>query len=230
MNCAMMQSAATSGQAIKKVAIKGLAIKAVAIAVLGLAGLTAHATVYTANLSGAVEAPPNASPGTGTVTVSFDTTAHTLSIDVEFSGLLAPTTMAHIHCCTAMPETGTAGVATELPSFTGFPLGVTSGTYSHVFDTSLAATWNPAFIANNGGTVEGAESAFQAGLDTGRAYLNLHTTFAPGGEIRGFLQPVPEPASFALLALGAPLVLLAARRRGKAGAEGKEGEAGKTGR
>ncbi|MUI15226.1 CHRD domain-containing protein [Massilia dura] len=190
--------------------------KGAAAAILGLACLSANATVFTANLSGAVEAPPNASPGTGTVTVDFDVAAHTLTIDVTFSGLLAGTTAAHIHCCTALPETGTAGVATELPTFTGFPLGVTSGTYSHTFDTSLAATWNPNFITNfGGGTIAGAESAFLAGLGNGQAYLNLHTEFAPGGEIRGFLQPVPEPATFALLALGTPVVLLAARRRGK---------------
>ncbi len=203
--------AESNGAATGKAMAKGAAA-----VILGLACLSANATVFTANLSGAVEAPPNASPGTGTVTVDFDIAAHTLTIDVTFSGLLANTTAAHIHCCTALPETGTAGVATELPTFTGFPLGVASGTYSHIFDTSLAATWNPNFIANfGGGTIAGAENAFLAGLGNGQAYLNLHTEFAPGGEIRGFLQPVPEPATFALLALGAPVVLLTARRRGK---------------
>lgn len=197
----------------------GAAARAVAAIVLGMAALSASAAVhtYTATLSGAVEAPPNASPGTGTVTVSLDPTAHTLRVEADFSGLLGTTTMAHIHCCTAVPGTGTAGVATELPTFTGFPLDVTSGSYDHTFDTLLASTWNPAFVTNNGGTIAGAESAFLAGLDEGRAYLNLHTTVAPGGEIRGFLQPVPEPASVALLALGAPVVLLAARRRGRRG-------------
>ena len=193
--------------------LKRVLVNAAAAIAMTAGSLSAHAGVYTATLSGAIEAPPNESPGTGTVTVNFDVDSHTLVVDVTFSGLLAGTTAAHIHCCTAVPETGTAGVATELPTFTGFPLGVTSGTYSHTFDTSLAATWNPTFITNNGGTIAGAESAFLAGLESGSAYLNLHTSFAPGGEIRGFLQPVPEPATFALLALGAPVVLLAARRR-----------------
>jgi hypothetical protein len=201
---------------MKAALLERVSLKALAVIALGMASVSANATVYTANLSGAVEAPPNASPGTGTVTVDFDLAAHTMTVDVTFSGLLAGTTAAHIHCCTAVPGTATAGVATELPTFTGFPLGVTSGTYSHIFDTSLAATWNPNFVDTfGGGTIAGAESAFIAGLDSGSAYLNLHTTFAPGGEIRGFLQPVPEPATFALLALGAPVVLLAARRRGK---------------
>ncbi|QBE67427.1 CHRD domain-containing protein [Pseudoduganella lutea] len=189
-------------------------LKGCAAMVLGLAAMSANANIYTATLSGAVEAPPNESPGTGTVTVDFDIATHTMTIDVTFSGLLGNTTAAHIHCCTAVPGTGTAGVATELPTFTGFPIGVTFGTYSHVFDTSLAATWNPNFVNTfGGGTIAGAETAFMAGLESGSAYLNLHTSFAGGGEIRGFLQPVPEPATFALLALGAPVVLLAARRR-----------------
>ncbi|GGY31531.1 CHRD domain-containing protein [Pseudoduganella albidiflava] len=199
---------------MKPAMLQRVTMAACATIALGLATTAANATVYTATLSGAIEAPPNESPGTGSVTVDFDIATHTMTIDVTFSGLLAPTTAAHIHCCTAAPETGTAGVATELPTFTGFPTGVTSGTYSHVFDTSLAATWNPNFVTNfGGGTIAGAEAAFMAGLESGTAYLNLHTEFAPGGEIRGFLQPVPEPATFALLALGAPVVLLAARRR-----------------
>jgi hypothetical protein len=35
-------------------------------------------------------------------------------------------------------------------------------------------------------------------MAAGEAYLNIHTTVNPGGEIRGFLQAVPEPSSLAL--------------------------------
>jgi hypothetical protein len=48
----------------------------------------------------------------------------------------------------------------------------------------------------------GAEAALALGLAEGKAYLNIHTSFAPGGEIRGFLNEVPEPASLALLGVG----------------------------
>lgn len=44
-----------------------------------------------------------------------------------------------------------------------------------------------------------------------RTYINIHTAANPGGEIRGQLEPVPEPATIA--ALGAGLVALARRRR-----------------
>ena len=157
-------------------------------AVIGLPsqGLTTPIT-YTANLDGPSEFPPNASPGTGFARVVFDSIAHTLDVHVTFSGLLGTTTASHIHAATASPFTGNAGVATQVPTFVGFPLGVTSGTYDHSFDTSLASTWNPAFITANGGTVQAAEAAFGAALADGKAYFNIHSTMFPGGEIRGFL-------------------------------------------
>ena len=47
-----------------------------------------------------------------------------------------------------------------------------------------------------------AEADLLAGLATDQAYLNIHSSFRPGGEIRGFLTPVPEPASLLLLGSG----------------------------
>jgi hypothetical protein len=169
---------------------------------------------YTATLNGANEAPPNASPGTGFATVIIDTTAHTLFVDFSYSGLLGTTTASHIHCCTATPGVSTAGVATVTPTFTGMILGVTSGSYTNTFDTSLASAWNPTYITNNGGTPLSAEAALAAGLAGGKAYLNIHSSVVGGGEIRGFLQPVPEPGTVALM-LGGLAVMAGLRRRAK---------------
>jgi hypothetical protein len=176
----------------------------------------ANAATYTTILTGAKEATPNTSDGIGAAAVKFDAGTHVLEISTAFSGLFGDSTAAHIHCCTTMPGDGTAGVATELPSFSGFPLGVQTGAYNHTFDTSLAATWNPAFLSANGGSTAGAEAALLAGLNAGEAYLNIHSSAYPTGEIRGFLAPataVPEPAGIAMLGLGLPAVLLMARRR-----------------
>ena len=180
-----------------------------AIATLGLPSLGLTAVIlYTADLTGPSEFPPNASPGTGSATVTLDTLAQTLRVEVTFSGLLGMTTAAHIHAPTLTPFTGTAGVATTTPTFPGFPLGVTSGTYDHTFDLTQASTYNPAFVTANGGTVASAEAALVAALAAGEAYLNIHTSVVPGGEIRGFLAPVPAT----LLLFGSGLAGLAGLR------------------
>ena len=169
---------------------------------------------FTANLSGPNESPPNASPGTGFTSVLYDPVLHTLHVDVTFGGLLGNTSASHIHCCTTIPGVSNAGVATVTPSFTGFPLGVTSGLYdSPIYDLSIAGGWNGAFIGLNGGTPASAEAALFAGLMSGRSYLNIHSTVFPGGEIRGFLVFVPEPITLSLFGAGLAGAAFLRRRR-----------------
>ncbi|MCQ9377864.1 CHRD domain-containing protein [Methyloversatilis sp. XJ19-49] len=166
---------------------------------------------YFATLSGPAEAPPNESPGTGSVLLTLDLDLRMMTIDTRFSGLLGTLTVAHIHCCTALASEGTAGVATPTPTFPGFPAGVTSGSYMETFDMKLATSYNPAFITANGGTPDSAYTVLLAGLNDGKAYLNLHSSEFPGGEIRGFLAPVPEPETWAMLLGGLGLIGWAAR-------------------
>jgi hypothetical protein len=171
--------------------------------------------VYNATLSGPAEEPPNSSPGTGTAIVTIGDVANTMRVQATFGALVGTSTVAHIHCCTAEPNTGTAGVATQVPTFEGFPQGVTSGTYDNTFDMLSASSFNPAFLNNptNLGSPAAAFATLLDGLNGRRAYFNLHSTEFPGGEIRGFLSRVPEPGPAALFGLGlAGLVLVVARR------------------
>jgi hypothetical protein len=169
----------------------------------------AATVTYAGNLSGPNENPANASPATGFASISLDTITILLQVHVQFSGLTGTSTASHIHCCIAPP--GATGVATTTPTFAGFPLGVTSGVYDNTLDLTLASSYNPAFVAANGGTVSSAETVLLAGLAAGQAYLNVHSTVFPGGEIRGFLLQTPEPAT--LLLAGAVLIGLTLRRR-----------------
>jgi len=180
---------------------------------LSQVAINAEATIfYTANLNGLAESIPNASTGSGFVTVGFDAIANTLSINASFSGLTGIDTAAHIHCCVAPPAN--AAVATETPSFIGFPLGVTSGTYNQLFDLTQVSSFSSGFITSQGGTVASAEAALAAGLASGEAYFDIHSNIYPGGEIRGFLVPqVPEPEIYVMMLFGIGLLGLTARRR-----------------
>ncbi|MGH7131674.1 MAG: CHRD domain-containing protein [Phycisphaerales bacterium] len=179
------------------------------------AASTASADIvsYDVVFSGPAESPPNASPGTGVGTVTYDSTLHTLTLSCVFSDLLGTTTNSHIHAATAVPFAGLAGVATTTPTFAGFPTGVTSGTYNMVLDLTLASSYNPAYVTANGGTPASAEAALTASFAAGTAYWNIHSSLFQGGEIRGFLTPVPSPGSAVLAAVGLGALAFGRRTR-----------------
>ena len=175
--------------------------------------LSASVITYFANLNGPSESPTNASPGIGFALITVDNLLNTMRLQVSFSGLLGTTTASHIHSPTPSPFTGTAGVATTTPSFVGFPLGVTSGTFDNTLNLTLASSYNPAFVTANGGTPASAEAALLAGIADGKAYLNIHSSVFGGGEIRGFLIAVPEPATLGLVGLALVGLLAFGRKR-----------------
>lgn len=182
---------------------------------LAVPAASAQQSIYTATLFGANEVPPVASPGFGAAIVTIDLGLRTMNVLSSFASLVGTTTVAHIHCCTTPGMI--APVATQTPTFMGFPTGVTSGTYNMTFDMTQASSYNPAFIAANGGTVTSAFNSFVAGLDASLSYFNIHSTFAPGGEIRGQLAPIPEPATVLLMIGGLAAVGAVVRVRSRRG-------------
>jgi hypothetical protein len=173
---------------------------AAAVLALGLPALPANAEViiFGTTLTGGGENPPNGSPGMGTMTAWLDNVTDMLTVDETFSGLTAPATGAHIHCC-ALAGANAPIVLNFIGR--GFPTGVTAGTYDHTFNlmTDLA-----------GITV----SDFITALESGTAYANIHDANFPGGEIRGQLTRVPEPTTLSLFLFGAGAVALARRKKG----------------
>jgi hypothetical protein len=158
---------------------------------LSVSSVSASPITFTANLSGANEVPVVNTPGTGLATVILDPTAQTLQVNATFSGLTSNDVAAHIHCCA--PLGTNVGVATTVPAFPGFPLGVTAGTYSSVvFDLTQPLIYNPAFITLQGGLAQ-AETALINGIENGLTYFNIHTVTNPGGDIRGQLVPCCRP-------------------------------------
>jgi hypothetical protein len=114
-------------------------------------------------LNGANEVPANGSTATGFSRVVVSPDGSQITVNLSFSGLIAPATAAHIH--------GPAGPGTNASVIFGFS-GVPSATSGSIPEQSF--TLNPT----------------QAGyLNNGLLYVNVHNGTFPGGEIRGQLAP-----------------------------------------
>ncbi len=153
---------------------------------LGLGG-DASATTFAlaASLDGAQEVPPVATPATGSATLSYDDVANLLSWTIVFQDLIGTINNAHFHG-PAAPGVA-AGVQVGIP----FTAGVTSGTL--VGSATITGTQELQLLA-------------------GLWYINIHSTFKPGGEIRGQVNVVPEPTTALLLGAGLAALGLARRR------------------
>jgi CHRD domain len=174
-----------------------LAVRFLAISCAVLLGASnANATSYTvtAILDGLQETPPVVTTGTGTLTGTYDDVTNFLSWSGSFSLLIGTTTDAHFHGPAAV-GVGPAPiqVATNAGSGDIFPIGVTSGSFS--------------------GTATITETQ-ETQLLGSLWYHNIHSTFRPGGEIRGQVYAVaPEPPVIGLLAMGLMGLVFAGRRR-----------------
>lgn len=180
--------------------------------VMCLATISAHATIIQFDLygtagtgllpgnEGSLNTPSTGSGGEYLTGISFNDATLVLSISVAwgsvkgFADLTGAASAAHIHGPVSVAQAGTFTGSTGIPS--GFGL-------------------TPSPSAANDGLITAniTFSSTQAGeLMQGRYYINVHTSGNPSGEMRGFLNPVPEPGTSAMLALGA-MGLLARRRR-----------------
>lgn len=152
--------------------------------------------LFQAQLTGAAERlVPVATPATGFVTVLLNDAETGVTINLTFSGLLAPQSAAHIHCCATAD--GVAAVRIAPPTL---PLGNLVDFFVLIPD-------------NLPGAPPLTRAGFVQGLKDELAYFNVHSSQFPGGEIRGQLRAVPAPTTLLLLGAGLAAVAAAIRRR-----------------
>ncbi len=163
-----------------------------ALALAGCMTITASAATVTLTgaFSGALEATPNASPGTGTVTVIVDDVLNTANVTMNYSGMLTAGLNAGVYCC-QIPDLGV--VLPKIIFLTPFTVG-TSGSVSGTYGTTHANILS---------------------LEGGGGYINIITDGFSGGEIRANLAPAstPEPTTCAMIGLGLTALGLFKRRK-----------------
>jgi hypothetical protein len=184
------------------------------LAVAPMISTSARAEIlFTANLTNSQEVPPAVNPttvlgtprpvsfGTGSFVLNDAQTALSMSVTItnidvtgsQTSDVNDNLTMAHIHA--PAPPGATAPVVW---GFFGTPLNdlitptLTVTPFASGVGGVFTSVWNQQ--EGNGTTLTAQVPNLLAGL----AYINFHTVQFPGGEIRGQILPVPEPASLAL--------------------------------
>lgn len=146
---------------------KSLAILGALAASLALATpASADELKFEADLSGAEEVPAVATEGVGDA--KFESDGMSVDFELKWDDLSSPAFAGHIHCG-AMGMNGPVGVTL----FSG-----TRGTEGEVVNTFSAPD------PGNGCGWEDLSDVLDA-MATGGAYVNVHTTEKPGGEVRG---------------------------------------------
>lgn len=173
-----------------------------ALSVLVVAPAAAHIEAFTGTY---VTEGSNGRSGSGALYMEYEEETNFLAISSSFAGLSGNTTVAHIHCCTALANTGNAGVALAGGpggSLINFPIGVKAAAYNQSFNMGLNGVYGLAYFNANGANANQARDVLLDAFRSGRAYLNIHSSTFGGGEIRAWIAPIPEPGTWALMALG----------------------------
>ena len=142
---------------------------------IGAAAASAQVVVATATLGGGDETPILLSGAAGTAEVAIDTTAKEFAVTLRIFNIPTTTTAGHIH----VGSKGIAGpVVLDFPAIAG-----RLGDFVTAFRAGEAS-----FRANPAIGINTIDDLIQA-VANGNAYVNIHTTTFPGGEIRGQLVP-----------------------------------------
>lgn len=160
-------------------------------AALMIAPIAAHAQTTETRLTGLEEVPAVSTGGTGSFRAEIDEAAGTVSYELTYDGIEGDVQQAHIHfgqpavnggisvfLCSnlAGPPPGTPGCPT--------PGGTVSGTFQ------VGDVIGP----EAQGIAPGELNELIAAIRAGAAYVNVHSSLVPTGEIRGQLPAAANAA------------------------------------
>ena len=154
---------------------RALSVCLTAAATLALSVAPTAAQTLTANLNAGEETPSFLTGAVGTAAVSVDQKNEELTVSLTVFNLPAATTAGHIH----IAPKGIAG-----PVVINFPIPT-----GRTDDLRLEFRVNAKdFVARPEIGINTMTDAIQAIL-LGNAYVNIHTSAHPAGEVRGQLSP-----------------------------------------
>jgi hypothetical protein len=154
--------------------------RALTLATAGLFVLLVSATqaqaqtiTWTATLHGGNEVPVVVTGAAGTATVTWNTTTRTGTYRVDVYNMPVGTTASHIHA-------GAVGAGGPVVINFTVPVGISN-------DYGLSGTFSCTDVVNR--PAQGINSCddFEQMMLLDNAYVNVHSTANPGGEIRGQL-------------------------------------------
>lgn len=137
------------------------------------------------------------SPATGFGHFVFDPLAERLDFAISWSGLDGDLTKLHVHGA-AEPEESDPNHLFEILNSVQDVIDAEVDPRDDVFVGSIPLSEDAMPCADEAGTTTTAAAGTLACLREGLAYVNVHTTSFPMGEIRGQIVPLPQPARFRL--------------------------------
>jgi hypothetical protein len=172
--------------------------KLIALSALVVTSVSANAAMweFTINANGSQVVPASTSAGTGVGTLSYDDATNLFTLDMDLTGITAPGAFDITSTSLYFGAPGNAG--TQIDNLT-----VLCNWFGSNGNYQLFA---PVFYS--------FPEEHEQDLMNGNVFLQIATTSRPGGEIRGQFTPVPEPASIAIVGMGA-LALIRKRRTQK---------------
>jgi hypothetical protein len=157
---------------------------------LGQQTASSNDRLFFTDLNGLKEVPSAITTGTGRAEVQISSDGMSLRYEVSYSKLSSPVTQSHIHIAQRRVN---GGIMVYLCDNTGkAPSGVpacpNSGSVSGTIIASDVNPPNDPEPTTTQGIPPGDLAGVISAIESGVAYVNVHTTIAPSGEIRGQLR------------------------------------------